>query len=238
MTTLPKDIELNIQMHIENFLNNKITKLMDMTIDYSEINPFLIASLRNQLGIKTPRDLAEWLIRQRLERSMVTSFGSTLQKIAKEFCNEKPLPNVTARISRDGKIYNLIIKSGSNHNIQVTQGIQKTLIHTKEIEPNSVPVFGICYGSEETIGSIVKKHTGGIQLLVGKRFWDFISGNPNCYNEILKIASRVDENYVDPNVGSLRRVMEQKIDSLDEEIKKIYSNTGDGFLSDLGDDVS
>jgi len=221
--------ELNIQMHFENFLNNKINTLMDMNVFDIEINPFFIASTRNQLGINTSRDLAEWLIRQRLERGMVTSFGSTLQSIAKEFCNEEPLPNTTARIARGGKVYNLIIKSGSNHNIPVTQNIQKILLSTKQAEPDSIPIFGVCYGNEETIGSIVKKHMTGVQLLVGRPFWDFISGDPTCYDQILKIATRVDKDYVDPDVGSLRRVMEQKIDALDKTIKKIYSNADNGF---------
>ena len=231
-------IELNIQMHFEKFLNNKINTLMDMSVTDIEINPFLIATISNQLRIRTSRDLAKWLIRQRLERGMVTSFGSTLQNIAKEFCNEKPLPNITARITRDGKIYNLIIKSGSNHNIQVTRSIQKALLHAKKIEPDSVPVFGICYGNKKMIGPIVKKYTSGIQLLVGRHFWDFVSDNPNYYNQILKIAIRVDKNYVDPNVGSLRHVMEQKIDNLDEEIKRIYANTGNSIWNDILEDTS
>lgn len=233
---ISKDIELNIQMYFENFLNNKINTLMDMQVSEIEINPILISATSNQLGIKTSHDLAEWLIRQRLERGIVTSFGSTLQNIAKEFCNAKPLPNTTARIVRDGKIYNLIIKSGSNHNIQVTQNIQRILLQTKKNEPDSVPVFGICYGTEAMIGNIVKKHTCGIQLLVGKPFWDFISGDPDCYNQILKIAMRVDKNYVDPNIGSLGHVMEKKIIGLTEEIKKIYSTTGDDFLNNVLDD--
>lgn len=224
---LSDKIELNIQMHFENFLNNKINTLMDMSVSDIEINPFLISCVSNQLGLRTSHDLAEWLIRQRLERSMVTSFGSTLQNIAKEFCNEKPLPNTTARIIRDAKTYNIIIKSGSNHNIQVTQGIRNALLQTKQKEPDSIPIFGMCYGNDEMIGSIVKKHMDGVQLLIGRQFWDFLSGDSSCYDQILQIATRVDKNYMDPDVGSLEQVMKQKIDDLDNEIKKIYPNTND-----------
>ena len=144
--SISKDIELNIQIHLENFLDNRINAIMKLSVTDIEINPFLIATIRDQLKIKTPHDLAEWMIRQRLERSMVTGFGSTLQNIAKEFCNEKPLPNITAKIKKNGKTYNLIIKSGSNHNIQVTNNIRRVLLDSKNIEPTSIPVFGICYG--------------------------------------------------------------------------------------------
>ena len=234
---ISKDIELNIQIHLENFLDNRINTIMKLSVTDIEINPFLIATMRDQLKIKTPHDLAEWMIRQRLERSMVTGFGSTLQNIAKEFCNEKPLPNVTAKIKKNGKTYNLIIKSGSNHNIQVTNNIRRVLLDSKNIEPTSIPVFGICYGNDKGIGSIVKKHTDGILLLTGKRFWDFISGNPDCYKKILDIAIRVDKNYRDPNMGSLGKVIEYKTKNFDAELKKIYGNTYKEFWNGILGDV-
>ncbi len=235
--SIPNNIGLNIQMHFENFLNNKINTLMNMPVSDIEINPFLIAAISNQLGIRTSHDLAEWLIRQRLERGIVTSFGSTLQNVAKEFCNEKPLPGLTARLSRDGKIYNMIIKSASHHNIQVTQSIQKVLLRTRELEPDSVPIFAACYGDEDLMGSIVKKHMRNVQVLIGRPFWDFVSGHPNCYDQILKIAYKVDKNYVDPDVGSLKQVMGQKIGSLEKEIKKIYVNDADGIMNDILEDT-
>ena len=75
-------------------------------------------------------------------------------------------------------------------------------------------------GNDEGIGSIVKKHTDGILLLTGKRFWDFISGNPDCYKKILDIAIRTDKNYRDPNMGSLGEVIEYKTENFDAELKK------------------
>lgn len=231
---IAKDIELQIQMHFEHFLDNKITSIMNLSISDLDINIFLVASVRNQLRIKTSYDLSEWLVRQRLERSMVTSLGSTLQNIAKEFSNEKPLPNLTARIIRDQKIYNLIIKSGSNHNVQVTRDIQRILLQTKNKEPDSIPIFGICYGQESMISSIVKKYTNGIHVLIGNDFWSFISEDPNCYKRILKIASEVDQNYRDPNVGFLSDVIEQKIKYVDQELQKMYGNNNNFWKGILG----
>ena len=49
----------------------------------------------------TAYDLAEWLVRQRIERGIVTGFGMTLQQIAKEFSNERPLPDLTIRVKKE-----------------------------------------------------------------------------------------------------------------------------------------
>ena len=218
-------MELNIRTHFETFLDKKITAIMDLTLSEIDVNPFLLSTIHHQLNLKTSQDLSKWMIMQRLERSMVTGFGSTLQNIAKEFSTDKPLPNLTAKIIRNGKTYNFVIKSGPNHNVQVVQNIRRILLHSKTIESDSIPVFGICYGNESIVGSIVKKYTKGIQVLIGKHFWDFISEDQNCYKKILEIASSVGKNYKDPDVGSLGEVISHKIEEFSSELKKIYGDT-------------
>lgn len=76
-------------MHFGGFLGLKITT-MDLSLDDIEINPFMITVAKSQMHISTPKDLAEWMVVQWLERSMATSFGSILQSIAKEFAYKKP----------------------------------------------------------------------------------------------------------------------------------------------------
>ena len=234
--TTRKSTELNIRMHFENFIGNKIAAIMDLSLSDFDINPFLIATIRDQLGISTPLDLARWLITQRLERSMVTGFGSTLQNIAKEFSNRKPPQNVTTSITRDGKTYNLIIKSGSNHNVQVARNIRQILLSSKSTESDSIPMLGICYGNEEDVGAIIKKHMEGIQILAGRRFWDFISQDPGCYRRILQIASEVGRIYKDPDAGTLEEAIKKKTEHLELELKKIYGDRDNDFWSNmLGD---
>lgn len=202
---------------------------MDLSLSDLDMNPFLISIMHTQLNLKSPHDLAEWLLRQRLERSMVTGFGITLQNIAKEFSSETPLSNITMKIKKNGKIYNIKIKAGANHNIQVVQNIKQVLQQSKKLEPNSIPIFGVCYGNEDSVGSIVKKHIEEIQMVVGKDFWEFISNDPNCYEKILQIATDVDKNYRDLDVGSLGDVIEKKVKYLTIELEKIYGNDEDKF---------
>lgn len=229
-------IETRIRMHIENFIAKKIDTVIGLSMSDFELNPFFIATVRNQLQINTPRDLAQWLIQQRMERSMVTGFGSTLQNIAKEFSNEKPLPHLTAKMTRNGKTYNLIIKSGPKHNLPVTQSIQRILLNTKNIEPDSIPIFGMCYGNEDSVGGIVKKYASEVKQLVGKDFWKFLSNDPTCYDKILKIATDVGTNYRDKNGNSLAQVLERKMKYMEKELKKLYSDESNGFWNNvLGD---
>lgn len=221
--------KIMIKIHFEDFLANKFRAIKNLSLSDFDINPFLIATVQSQLGMTTPRDLAEWLVRQRVERSMVTGFGSILQRIAREFSNEKPLPNLTARITRDGKIYNLIIKSGSKHNLPVIQSIQRFLLNSKKLEPNSIPIFGMCCGDKSTIGSIVKKHGSGVKQLVGKEFWTFISNDAQCYDVILEIATEVGNKYTDPDGATLQQIIDRKISYIEAELKKLYSDNPKGF---------
>ncbi|MYL11683.1 MAG: hypothetical protein F4010_06000 [Cenarchaeum sp. SB0669_bin_11] len=234
---IPRDIEIRIRDHLTSFLARKIQAVREISVADMEMNPFFIAAIRTQLAMKTQHDLAEWLVRQRVERSTVTGFGNTLQNIAKEFCHEKPLTNLTAKMIRDGKTYNLIIKSGPNHNTHVASGIQRSLLNSKKIEPDSVPVFGMCYGSRDSVGTIVKKYAGDIKQSVGKEFWEFVSRDADCYGQILKIADEVGKHYKDSMGNSLDQAMEQKIEYVAKELEKSYGRDLDVFWKNVVEDM-
>ena len=78
-------MELNIRTHFETFLDKKITAIMDLTLSEIDVNPFLMSTIHHQLNLKTSQDLSKWMIMQRLERSMVTGFGSTYVSIILSF---------------------------------------------------------------------------------------------------------------------------------------------------------
>ena len=234
---IPEDVAIRIRVHFTDFLARKIQAIKEISLTDMEINPFLVATIQAQFGIKTQHDLASWLVRQRVERSTVTGFGSTLQNIAKEFCHEKPLPNLTARMTRNGNTYNIIIKSGPNHNTHVTNGIQQALLNSKKIEPHSVPVFGMCYGNQESVGNIVKKYANKVNQIVGEEFWTFVSGDPNCYRQILEIAKDVGNHYKDRSGDSLNQVMEKKTKHIANELESLYGSDPDIFWKNIVEDV-
>lgn len=226
---------LNIRMHFERFLDKKITATMDLSRSDMEINPLMMAVAKNQLGINTPEELARLMIVQWLERSMSTSFGSTLQNIAREFGGEKPPHGLTARLVRDGTTYNMIIKAGPNHNVQVARNIRQVLSRYEEDDPYSVSLFGACYGRDEEMGQIMKKELSGIKVLVGRRFWEFLSLDAGCYDRIMQIALQVGESYRDPDAGTLKDVISKKARHVAIELKEIYGKNEEDFWLNMLD---
>lgn len=127
----------------------------------------------------------------------------------------------------------MIIKAGPNHNVQVSRNIRQVLLSVKESEPGSVPLFGACYGDGDDMGQILKKELVGIQILVGRQFWKFVSSDPDCYDKIVAIASETGGSYRDPEIGTLEEAARRK--SAESELKKIYGDRDEFWKNLLGD---
>ena len=228
--------KIRIRLHFEKFLSNKAQALKDLSLAEMSINPFLIAAMGNEIGITDSHKLARWMVLQRIERSASTAFGAPLKHIAKEFCNADPLPGMDARIERDHSVYNMVITSGPKHNATAAQSIQKRLIGTKNAEPDSIPVLGMCYGNDDSIGTITKKYADSVQQIAGRDFWTFVSEDPDCYKEILEIAA-VAHKYVHSQTQvTLEQLIQRKIDYIAGELESLRrGDDGDRLTDLLGD---
>ena len=78
-------IESLIEIHVSEFLESRLKKIQKIDFEDYTLNPFLVYAVKDQLKMKNQKDLARWLVTQRSERGLVTSFGKVLQKIAKSF---------------------------------------------------------------------------------------------------------------------------------------------------------
>jgi len=235
---LTKTNEIRIKKHFKKFLEHRIESIEKLSARDLEINPFLISTIKHQFNINSTYDLAEWLVKQRIERGTVTGFGNTLQNIAKEFSNEKPFPGLTMRLKKNGKTYNLMIKSGPNpYPMQPAKDMEKILLDSKKTDPNSIPIFCMCYGNEDAVSSVVKTHMNNVKRLVGKEFWAFISGDPNCRKKILTIAKELGDNYKDQNGNSINNLIELKIKYVEKELKKLYGNEQQAFWKNIFQDI-
>jgi len=231
-------VEIRIKKHFKNFLDTRMNSIENLSIWDMEINPFLIAVVKSQLRLKTPHDLAEWLVKQRIERGLVTAFGKTLQTVAKEFSSEKTLPGLTMKLKKAGKTYNMMIKSGPNpYPMQPAIDMQRILLDTRKKEPSSIPIFCMCYGNEEAVSNIVKTYMNEVKHLVGKDFWEFISGDKNCQQKILTIAKDIGNDYRDKKGNSLNEVIERKIKNIEEELKQLYGYNNSKFWSNVLEDT-
>ena len=231
-------IGIAIRKHIKNFLKNRIKTINEIQVRDFEFNPFLIAAIKNQMGFKTAKDLARWLVNQRIERGTVTSFGGTLQKIAKEFSNEVPLPGLTMKLKKDGKTFNILITSGPNPYAK-SQAIdtQNRLLATKKIEPNSIPILGICYGNEDIVSNMVKKEMSEIKFYAGRDFWRFISGENKCRDKIMDIVQEMGDTFQDSNGNSIKKILDQKISQIENELMNLFGKEPEKFWKNVIHDV-
>jgi hypothetical protein len=93
-------------------------------------------------------------------------------------------------------------------------------------------MFGMCYGSKEQVSSIVRKYVQ-VDWLVGREFWEFISGDPNCIEEIYGIAAEVGRNFQDESGQTLAEVVANKIDELEEDFIEMYGKDGEEMWRNL-----
>ena len=72
----------------------------------------------------------------------------------------------------------------------LAQNIGALLNSARARDPSAACVLGVCYARPEQISSIAKKElvARGVVLKVGREFWEFISGDPNCMAEVLELA--------------------------------------------------
>lgn len=51
----------------------------------------------------------------------------------------------------------------------------------------------MCYGNREQVSSIVRRYVqeeGGVNWISGREFWEFISDDPQCLEQIYDIATK------------------------------------------------
>lgn len=229
--------KIRIRLHFEKFLSRKVQTLEELSLAEMSVNPFLIAVVGNQIGITDSRKLARWMVLQRIERGTSTAFGSTLKHIAREFCNADPLPRMDARIERDQSVYNLVITSGPKHNAGAAHAIRERLLSTKDAEPDSIPVLGMCYGNDDSVGNITKKYADGVRQIAGRAFWTFVSKDPDCYHDILKIAATAHKYARTRSQITLEQLIQRKIDYVADELESLRHSNGGSHLTDLLGDM-
>lgn len=154
--------------------------------------------LARELGLAGPREIVRWLVQQRLERGTVTSFGRVLEDVAKMFSEPTGVEGADVMKIRNGRHNYMQVKSGPNTvpkdlAVRITQLLESARRRNR----GSVVWFGMCYGNPEQVSSIVKRYVG-IDFMIGRQFWEFISGDPNCIDEIFEIAAEVSNTFRGP----------------------------------------
>lgn len=167
----------------------------------------------------------------------MTSFGIALQDAAKVFSEGTGVEGADVLKTKGGTHHHIQIKSGPN-TIPKDLGVRiaQLLRSAQRRNLGSVALYGMCYGSQEQVSSIVRKYVqdeGGINWISGREFWEFISDDPSGIDEIYEIAAEVGKSFKAPDGQSLSEVLDSKIEELAEQFETLYGRSGDSMWDNL-----
>ncbi len=227
---MDREKQTQIEGVFEKFLTNRVKGIRRLRINDLDINPFLLKILAREMGLNNSGAIVRWLVNQRLERGMVTAFGIALQEAAKVFSEGTGVEGADILKTKGSRRYHIQVKSGPN-TVPKDLGakIAELLRSAQRRNRGSVALYGMCYGNKDRVSSIVRKYVqeqGGVDWVVGKEFWEFISNDPQCIDQIVQIAADVGERFRDPKGKSLSEILDIKIAELTEEFEQRYGNTG------------
>lgn len=207
---MDKDKEKLIREKIREYII-RIQQYENLKESDLAINPFLMGALK----LNRKEDMLKFVITQRLQRGMVTSFGSLLQEIAKILDSEAKIEDVDLVIKKNDKVHYVQLKSGpegfTRPALRKTKGAFDKL---KAKDKTCVTTIAFCYGVKGQLSKIWGKevYKSADIVLIGEEFWDYFFGK-GCYEELIGIFRTV-------KIG--RGQMSIKRKSFNEIFKTVY----------------
>lgn len=126
-------------------------------LNLEDIEPNIF--LAGALGITDPKEFIGFYVRQHVERSIVTSFGFLIEKVASIIGDNVKLIRRTGKdleITRNGQTYYIEVKSGPiSCNKDMIENISKKQLEIKQ-EENVIVCLGLLYGKKENVFGIIK----------------------------------------------------------------------------------
>ena len=236
-------VKLRIRKHVRDYLKKQVEKFSQkQNFEGQIVNPFWLALIKSQLDVETKQKLARFLIFYGKTKGMTGSFGLKLQEIAAEFSHEAPKKGFHLRIKKGQKIYNVIVVSGPQHNTSNVAKYLSKMETSKKDFPGEIPVFGICYGNKDTLklsfSNNLRIALRNEKIYIGKDFWQFISGDKNCRNEVLELiqdeASKFSKS---DDYDSIYDALIKQSESLEEHFSEMYGDDPKKFWKNLFRDI-
>ena len=221
----------------KDFLLSQINTLESVALSNLDINPFLM----QVLDFKTPEEVLEFNLYQSVTRSIVTSWGTTVESLLARCGAERFLEKNTDRAGRrpdlqkyvgEKKFY-IQVKSGPNTmNVDMVNSLNEVINTYREREPNSSFILGMTYGTKKRISSQIKDNLNDFDnsILIGRELWDFISGEKNFHRELFNILDQSSE-YITSKTFS-----EHLKDRLARLVGEWKTKNGDKTLEDVYED--
>ena len=196
---IPKQKKDRIVHIIEDFIT-RVHSLINLSIDEVVVNPFLATAL----GLKKKAEILEFFLMQRLQRGIVTSFGSVVQEIVKTLDSEAHEEDIDLVFVRNGKKHYVQLKSGpEGFKRPALRKTRAAFEKLKQRDSSCVTVIGFSYGAKAQLSPVWGRelYQSADIVLIGREFWDFFAGD-GFYDELIKVFQSIK-----PKVGKGRRRM-------------------------------
>ena len=186
-----QDVSDYVSQNIGGFHSARLSSLAKLELKkiLSRKNPYLFKAK----NILTSEDLVRQLLDAHLSSQEETMFGDFLEGLAIFICGKvyggtkSAAEGVDLEFTKDKLKYIVAIKSGPNwgNSSQISRIVDnfkkaKKILNTNASKVNIVAVNGCCYGRENA------PDKGDYLKYCGQVFWEFVSGNPDLYTDIIE----------------------------------------------------
>lgn len=219
---------------MKNYLRNVFNNLRKLHLDDLTPNPFLMKLVGSAAKFNSAKDLVEYMLNARIERSTSTSFGNTIQKIATVFSETTGVSGADISIVKNNEAgfpvrWYIQLKSGPNTvNKDICLQISTELQSAVRRAPGSAGLLGITYGKSDRVSSVTQNYLS-FDFKIGREFWEFISDDPDCYKKLWNLTISIAESFEDKSGLTLRELIEVKREELTKQFISKYGESGESM---------
>ncbi len=182
-----------IAVLIRDFVKNSMSELKNTTLEKLLINPFLVKSF----GFDDHREVVSFYFYQKITRSVVTSWGFTVEGLLLCSGAEKTdLSGFDMKVERGNKVFQLQIKSSPNTmSIEQVRQLNTHMDNIKDKIKNR-PVLGMTYGTREQISGQIQSTLTDYSksTKVGKELWDFVANEKGYCVKMLDLIDEITKS--------------------------------------------
>jgi hypothetical protein len=224
----------------QEFVKSRYVRVQKLSLDNLQINPFFLRQIGEHLQWTSVREIVQFLVDETFQRGIVTSAGFRAEDIAKVFGIRTAVKGIDFEIHKPRPgggtdIYYVQVKAGPNtiHG-DTKEQIESRFNYALRRNPGAIPIVGITYGNASRANSFTRALMTRFQVLFGRDFWDFLSGDPNCMDEIYRLSIRIAMTYRPPKTQiTLQQLLDDKIDEITHQWEATYGSFGPQMWDNL-----
>lgn len=232
--------EQQIKAIFQEFVKGRYAKVQKLSLDSLQINPFFLRQIAEHFQWTSVREIVQFLVDETFQRGIVTSAGFKAEDIAKVFGIPTAVEGIDFEIHKPRAgggtdIYYVQVKAGPNTIHRDTkEQIERRFNYALRRNPGAIPIVGITYGDASRANSFTRALMNRFQVLFGRDFWAFISGDPSCIDGIYQLSIRVATTYRPPRArATLHQLLDNKIQEITRQWEATYGSFGPQMWDNL-----